>query len=372
MSGAGPSVDVVVVGAGLAGLAIAREAARAGARVVVFERAEDPVEALEPGAVSAQVDADEPDALFELRAAGRDAMPAFIAALEEESGVRVERRVAGTLCPALDLPQLETLTQRAAWQRKKHLPYETITGGTARDREAGLADQIVAALALREDHAIDAASLHKALLRAAVEAGAEVHLGAPVLGVVRRHGSVTGVQLLEGHVEAGVTVVAAGWASGLGGLPPVSVEARRQVVCLLGQSRAVRHGVWTPELRLAPLADGRLFVSGSVGGAGFGRRASAGEVAALLGRLNALLPGAAELPLLATGAVLRAVSPDGRPVLGSDDVVSLVRACGLGEHTVTLAPIIGRLVVEYLQVGAPSMDWSAFDARRFMAESRVN
>jgi glycine/D-amino acid oxidase-like deaminating enzyme len=50
----------------------------------------------------------------------------------------------------------------------------------------------------------------------------------------------------------------------------------------------------------------------------------------------------------------------------------LVRACGLGEHTVTLAPIIGRLVVEYLQVGAPSMDWSAFDARRFMAESRVN
>ena len=44
MSGAGPSVDVVVVGAGLAGLAIAREAARAGARVVVFERAEDPVE----------------------------------------------------------------------------------------------------------------------------------------------------------------------------------------------------------------------------------------------------------------------------------------------------------------------------------------
>ncbi|MFZ4735493.1 MAG: NAD(P)/FAD-dependent oxidoreductase [Bradymonadia bacterium] len=372
MSGNGPTVDVIVVGAGLSGLAVAREAARAGARVVVFERLEEPVCALEPGWVMAQADADVSDPFFELRAAGRAAMPGFITALESESGVRIERRTTGTLCPALDLPQLEALHARAAWQRRALLPYETLTGGSARDREPGLADQLVAALHLREDQGVDAAALHRALLRAAVEAGAEVHLGAPVLGLVRRQNAIIGVQLLEGHVEAGVTVLAAGWASGLGGLPPVAVEARRQVVCVLDQSRALRHGVFSPSLRLAPRADGRLFVAGPVGAAGHALRATGGEVTALLGQLQSLLPSAGQLPLAQTGAVLRASTPDGRPVLGSDEVVSLVRACGFGEHSVTLAPIVGRLVVEYLQVGAPSIDWSPFEARRFMAESRVN
>ena len=94
MSGNGPTVDVIVVGAGLSGLAVAREAARAGARVVVFERLEEPVCALEPGWVMAQADADVSDPFFELRAAGRTAMPGFIAALESESGVRIERRRA--------------------------------------------------------------------------------------------------------------------------------------------------------------------------------------------------------------------------------------------------------------------------------------
>ena len=360
-----PAVDVAVIGAGLTGLAIAREAARAGARVVVFEAEGLPRRPFEAGWVTAQCDADEHDATSSLRLAGRSLFFDWVAAVESESGHRIPRREGGTLVPALTLPELEVVHDRASWQRHRRLGFETLTGGSTRDRQPGLADELVAALHLREDRAVDADALHAALLVSAAAAGVELHLASPVFRLVTQGRAVSGVQVNEGHILAGVTVIAAGVSSGGFGLPPVPIVPKRELVAVLGLGRAFTHGLWHDRFRVSPLPDGRVFITGPLEAVGFDRRVPAGRLAKLLNETFHLAPSLGDLPLLTAGCVLRATTPDGRPMLGSTDAQSLIYATGFADHGLPLAPIAAKLIVEYMQTGNPSLDWSAFDPRRF-------
>lgn len=364
--GRGP-VDLAVVGAGVMGCAIAREAARAGARVLLFDRDPAPARPLSPGTISAQCDADAGDALFDLRMRGRGQMPVWLATLEEETGLRIPRRSAGLLLPAMDLGELEALHGRASWQRRASLAFESMTGGTARDREPGLSEEMVAALHLPDEKGLDAGALHNALLHACAEAGVEVHLATPVLGVARAGGSVSGLYIPEGSVAAGAVVLAAGAWSGIAGLPSVPVEPRRLCIAMLAQSRGMRHGVWHPKVRLSPLPDGRLFVSGPLERAGFDTRVPALRIAELLSAAVRVAPGVGELPLTGTGATLVATTSDGMPLLGSTDAVNLLYATGFGEHASTVAPVVAALLVEYLQTGQSGVDLSPFSPLRFVA-----
>lgn len=364
--GRGP-VDVAVVGAGIVGCAIAREAARAGARVLLFERSAQPARPLHTGFVTAQCDADSADAFFDLRMRGRAAMPAFLEGLTSETGLPVSQRSAGLLLPAADLSELEALHARATWQRRAGLPFESMTGGTARERERGLSEDLVAALHLPEERGLDAAALHNALLHGCAEAGVEVHLATPVLGVARVAGSVTGLHIPEGSVAAGAVILAAGAHCGVGGLPSAPVEPRRITVATLGQSRGMRHGLWHPGVRVAPLPDGRVLVASAPEQAGFDTRVPASHLGGLLATATRIAPGLGELPVTGYGATLVATTSDGMPLLGSTDAVNLLYATGFGEHDLTVAPAVALLLVEYLQSGQAGVDLSPFSPLRFVS-----
>ena len=85
--------DVVIIGGGVIGLAIARELSRCGVRdVTLIERAGLGSEASSAaaGMLAPQAEADRADAFFYLTCKSRDMYPGFAADLLSETGIDIE------------------------------------------------------------------------------------------------------------------------------------------------------------------------------------------------------------------------------------------------------------------------------------------
>src|ERR1041385_5895140 len=94
------SADIVIIGGGVIGLAIARALAQRGVRdVLIVERSNLGAEASSAaaGMLAPQAEADCADDFFRLCCQSRDLYPAFAQALEEETGIDIELESAGTL-----------------------------------------------------------------------------------------------------------------------------------------------------------------------------------------------------------------------------------------------------------------------------------
>src|SRR5262249_50483637 len=116
MAGSERSADVVVIGGGLVGCALARELARRGARTVLVERAELAGEASRAaaGMVAPQAETERPGPLLPLALASRRLYPDWVTSVEAESGLDVEYREDGILYVALRAADARVLSARGA------------------------------------------------------------------------------------------------------------------------------------------------------------------------------------------------------------------------------------------------------------------
>src|SRR5438067_2098293 len=113
------TADVVVVGGGVIGCAIARELARRGVRTIVVERGEVGGEATRAaaGMVAPQAESTGPGPLLRLGIASRARYAEWTESLGAESGIDVEYRTDGIVYVALTAADARLLGARARWQR---------------------------------------------------------------------------------------------------------------------------------------------------------------------------------------------------------------------------------------------------------------
>ncbi|HEX2187630.1 MAG TPA: FAD-dependent oxidoreductase, partial [Longimicrobiaceae bacterium] len=168
------SPEVLVVGGGVIGCAVARHLALHGARVRVLERGEPGAEAswAAAGLLAPQVEADGPGPFLDLLLRGRAAFPELAAALREETGIDVAYVDAGTLALALDEADEPAMERRLAWQAAAGLAVERLTAEEARALEPGVSEAVRWALRFPGDHQADNRALARALRLAAERAGA--------------------------------------------------------------------------------------------------------------------------------------------------------------------------------------------------------
>ena len=365
-------VDVVVVGGGVIGLAIAREAAGSRMRVVLLERGEPGGEATgaSAGMLAAQFEAHEPGPLLTLSLRSRALYPEFVRGLEADAGMPVDLRREGALVAALDEAEHRTLSETAAAQRRMGLDVEILGADEIRRLEPAITERAAGGIRLPHEHTVDPRLLAAALRRAAERAGAEIRSGSDVTGLVAEAGRVSGVRVSGSpDIAAREVVVAAGaWAGSLGvpGFPsPPSEPVRGQMLCFSAPD-LVRHVVASEEVYLVPRSDGRLMAGSTMERVGFDRSVTAEGMARIATAALRLVPRLAAAPFHSAWAGLRPAAPDGLPVIGRAGP-GLLYACGHLRNGIVLTPITAKVIGSLLRGENPGGEAAPFDPRRFGA-----
>jgi glycine oxidase len=381
----GETADVVIIGGGVIGLAVARALAlHGGVRVTLIERARLGAEAsfAAAGMLAAQAEADCADSFLELACRSRDLYTEFADALLEETGINIEHDRSGTLYLAFNEDDEREINHRYEWQRRADLPVERLTGDEARELEPCVSGEVRSALRFPLDAQVENRRLLAALAVAAQKLGVRFLTSTNVESLLVERGRIKGVETASGKVYAPAVVVACGaWASFLGsksegvsvdvqaqpGSSGIRIEpVRGQILCFESQTRLARHVIYSPRGYIVPRLDGRLLAGSTTEYAGFDKRVTIGGIHLISRHALEIAPVIESLPLVDLWAGLRPRAEDDLPVLGAcEHTRGLFYAAGHYRNGILLAPLTGELIAELILTNRTSPQLSAFSPSRF-------
>lgn len=346
--------DVIVVGAGIIGCAIARELARRGVAVQVFEARAVGAGASQAsaGILAPYIEGHDRGPLFEMGLRSLALYDAFVGDLSADSALAIEYRRCGTLEVATDGASAARLREAA----RADSALQWLDAGAARDAEPALSTSVAGA-ALAADHGYVAVpALVEALTWAALRHGVRIEASHPVTGI-RMRGDDVSISTADGTSwSAGHVVIAAGsWAAQLHaeGQPPVHVHpVRGQSLRLQWQGEPLRHVVWGEACYVVPWQDGTVLVGATVEDVGFDERTTAAGVRDLLGAACDLLPEAWRATFLEARAGLRPATPDLLPIIGrAEGSPRVIYATGHYRNGILLAPLTAGIVADLIVDG---------------------
>lgn len=356
------SSDVLVIGGGVIGLAVALALREAGRSVTLLERGYPGGEA--SWASAGLVDPGSPardDPLAQLRQQSCELYPGWIERLRSTCEIDPEFFTCGSLDLIVDDNQDAAADKRVAAAAGATIAggapaLERLSAADARALEPGLRADLRGALLDRRVAQVRPPRLLQALRRACERVGVGLELFADVRELIVANERVEGARLAEGtQFHAGKTVLAAGaWCSALHPrLPAVLpvVPVRGQMALLSPNDGAgPRHVIEAGQHYLVPRRDGALLVGATVErDAGFEVCNTAGGVRSVLAAGQRAWPALDEATLLRCWAGLRPATPDSAPHLGPvPGLRNLVAATGHFRSGIVLTPITAQLMTAHL------------------------
>jgi glycine oxidase len=370
------STDVLVIGGGAIGLAVAWRCADRGLDVVLCEQAQlgagaSHVAAGMLGPVAEAGFGRAAGRLLELGLESAALWPEFAADLADASQTQSRLRTDGTLLVARDADEAAGLERELAFRAELGLDVVRLRPSAARRLEPALAPTLRLAGLIPTEQTVDPRWLVAALAVAAAGAGADLREHSPVDRLLSESSSaidpaaaplppetlpkeharrVTGAILRNGdRIAARTVVLAAGaWSAELA---QVAVRPVKGQIMRLRDPRGP--GLLERVVRfdggyLVPRGDGEYILGATVEERGFDRTVTAGGAYQLLRDASELVPGVLELELTELAAGLRPGTPDNLPLIGRDPSTGLVRATGHHRSGILLTPLTAELVVAEL------------------------
>lgn len=340
--------DIIIIGAGVAGLGMAWRLAEEGHDVVVLEKDEAGAGASTAAAgmlaPTAEVRFEEVE-LLQMGQRSLELWPDFARTLEEASGMSIDYRTEGTLVVAVDRDDLAAIEHLHRYHAELGLPATMLDGDEARQLEPGLAPSIPGAVHCPDDHQVNPDLLVEALVTAFGRAGGDLREGVEVERVIAKDGSVEAVETTSGErLEARVVVLAAGaWSRKIDGLGPDRPQVRPvrgQMIALeLGEPELCRHVLRAPDAYLVPRSNGELVIGATMEEMGWDDRLTAGGVFELLRGAWETLPGIYDAPIVGTWTGFRPMTLDNHPIIGWGEQDGLYVATGHGRNGILLTAL---------------------------------
>ncbi len=339
------SPDVLVIGGGVIGCAVARLLAKDGRSVMVAERGAIGGEATTAAAGVLSVDSStaEGDALA-FRRASLAEHHALAPGLLEQTGIDVGLVVTGVL----ELCLHDGETRHGEWIDAKALrDVEPLASPTARG-----------AWRYPNDPCVSTERLVAALAASARAYGAHVMPGHAVRAAERTGDRIARVEVGGSWITPGSVVLAAGaWSARIPDVPagtPVA-PARGQMFAVRPGARTCRHVLQHGDACLVPSRSGELLVGSLVEDAGFTKAVTGTGMATLLAHLNDIAPEARTLPITRMWSGLRPFREGGPFIDRHPQLENVVVATGHHRNGILLAPITASCVKSILDGVPPAV-----------------
>jgi glycine oxidase len=347
--------DIIVVGSGIIGCAVAEELSRRGASVEIVDERPVAMGATQAsaGVLAPHIEATDNSPLLDLTVRSLDLYDDFVTRVSADAGGAVSYRRTGTIDIAVNEAELRVLEARAAVLARRGVPALLLDAGGTRAEEPLVGEGAVGSLQIEAHGFVAAADLTRALVAAARRFGAQLIEPSRVRHIGRRNGDMI-VDTDRGSLTSSAVVVAAGSWSGEITIDGVSAQVpvrpvRGQLLSLGWTGTPLRRVTWSSRCYLVPWDDGTLLVGATVEEAGFDERATVAGVRDLLDGVCDLVPHAWTAGFRGARVGLRPATPDGLPLIGPSSVLpNLMYATGHYRNGVLLAPLTAKLVADAL------------------------
>lgn len=364
--------DVVIVGGGITGLALAFELqGRGRRRIVVLERRFTGY-----GATGRNIGRVRTSQFTEQLAVFAKAAFEKHLRLSDELGANTLFWRPGYALVFYDEDEMAEMDTICAMLRKLGMPPEFIRGDKVVDRLPVLGGgRRPAGCLIRPDAAVHHDALLYGYRRAALQRGAELREGVAVTAVLRDGGQVAGVATADGEILAPVVVNATGgWSSELSRLAGIrvpNVPLRREVL-VTESSRPFMDTMitfyrpiegWFHQTLRGELVAG-VVTPTEPEGVNF--RASGRHLSRVAHHVVDKAPRLAALRVVRQWAGVYDVTPDRKPMIGPvAQLAGFIQANGDNGRGIALIPYIAELLAEWIDTGARPPLLAPFDAERY-------
>lgn len=360
------SADVVVVGAGVIGCAVAYHLAKVGVSVLVLERGRVGREASWASAgilTHARPASTHP--YERLATLSRSLFEPLVQELIELSGVDPEYRPSGGVHVFLDDEGVERARNYYRGSVLTGLDVEFLEPADLFELEPALNREARAAIRFPGDSSIRPPRLVRALSLAAQRLGTRILEHSPVVQMQVRSERVTGILTPEERIQGGSFVLATGAWSGLVGdrvgvnLPVYS--SKGEIVLLESLPGKLGQIVNNNGHYLVPRSDGKLLVGATEEAVGFDKTSTVHGVLELLEWAYHVAPGLSDATFVTSWAGLRPAVRRGGPYLGRlKDFENLYVATAHNSNGMLLSPASGLLMSQLLTNRPTSLSLEPF------------
>ena len=357
--------DVIIIGGGIIGCAIAYNLAKRDIRPLLIDKAPTVgTEASWAGAGILTSHATTHEPYPTLCRASLALYPVLAEELRTETQIDIEFIQSGTLSVFFNQAEAAGLIGLADRRVKRGFSAEVLTSEQAWQLEPALSKSIVGAVLFPEDAQVRNPKMVTALAKGAAQLGAKFRLGNPVTKFIQENDRVIGVVVNGETLHADTFVIAAGcWAGTLMAQldVPIRVEpAKGQIVLVEAMPPLFEHVVDGLGIYIVPRADGKILLGATVEFVGYDKTATVDGAKQLIDAGIAIAPQLADSTFVQTWAGLRPYAKKG-PLLGYlPGHENVVLASGHFKNGILLAPITGQLIAELLTTGQPSLPLEPF------------
>lgn len=354
------SSDVIVIGGGIIGLAIAVELRQKGASVTVFSRNRQEAASYAAAGMLAPHAEQLDGAMLELCLKSRWLYPEWCRKLEQLTGLETGYYPCGILAPVYEFPSENS---SSLWLDQDAIQLY----------QPGLGSEVVGGWWYPEDGQVDNHKIMAALRQAAEILGVNLKEGVNVTAITQRMGKIVNLSTPQGEFTANTYILASGsWVSQLLPLPVRPIKGQMLALRMpnsANQPLPLQRVLFAPQTYLVPRQDGRLIIGATAEDRGWCPHNTPHGMKTLIDRAVRLFPDVEDWPIEDYWWGYRPGTPDELPILGESSCDNLILATGHYRNGILLAPVTAQLIANLVIENKSDPILKHFQSDRFYKNS---